>query len=93
MEGVRPQVGIGVLARHPITKYLLIGKRTTTHGNGTYSFPGGHLEYGEDFGACAARELMEETNLTFQEYVDDLKPVATLNNIFRDTQKHYVTIL
>lgn len=88
------RVGVGVLARHPDTGHLLLGRRTVNHGQGCYSFPGGHLQYGEEFVACAARELREETGLTLQTSKhNETKVVATLNNIFHETQKHYVTIL
>lgn len=88
------KVGVGIVARHPETGLILLGKRTVTHGHGSYSFPGGHLEYGEEFAACAARELFEETNLVFHNHkISPLKEVATLNTVFHDSQKHYVTIL
>lgn len=48
------------------------------------------IRFGESWSQCAARELKEETNLDFKE-TPILK--ATLNNVFRDSQKHYVTIL
>lgn len=85
------QVGIGILARHPSTNQVLIGKRTVKHGKDTYSFPGGHLEYGESFAGCAVRELSEETNLVFEH--ESLQQIATLNNVFEEAGKHYVTIL
>ncbi|CCG81394.1 Putative uncharacterized protein [Taphrina deformans PYCC 5710] len=84
------QVGIGILARHPETGSVLLGKRTVKHGSETYSFPGGHLEFGESFVECARRELKEETNLEFD---GEVVAIATLNNIFHDAKKHYVTIL
>lgn len=86
------RVGVGVLARHPETGHVLIGKRTVPHGDGMYSFPGGHLEHGEEFAACAARELLEETNLTLRAGVSSHKELATINTIFA-SGKHYVTIL
>ena len=84
------QVGVGVLVRHPVNQTVLLGKRTVRHGNETYSFPGGHLEYGESFVECARRELKEETNLDL--LVDPVQ-IATLNNVFAEAGKHYVTIL
>lgn len=86
------KVGVGVLARHPSTGQVLLGKRTVRHGASTYSFPGGHLEYGESFVECASRELLEETNLVF-EHESSVEQVSALNNIFKEEGKHYVTIL
>ena len=56
-----PRVGVGVI----VTKddRLLLLERKGVHGQGTWSTPGGHLEYGESPEACAARETKEETGV------------------------------
>jgi len=69
----RPQTVVGVM----IFKEgrVLIGKRsdTATHGQGEFSFPGGHVEVGESFEESVKRETKEEAgskikikNLKFQ---------------------------
>jgi 8-oxo-dGTP diphosphatase len=57
----RPKVGVGVM----IFKdgKVLLGKRKSSHGDGEYAWPGGHMEYMESFEECAKRETMEETGM------------------------------
>ena len=66
---------------------VLLAKRKGSHGAGDYAFPGGHLEFGESFADCAARETEEESgiqikNIRFQ----------YLANILKYGGKHYVHI-
>ena len=58
MESKCPKVGVGVA----VVKdgKVLLGKRKNAHGEGTWSFPGGHLEYKESWEDCAIRETLEE---------------------------------
>jgi 8-oxo-dGTP diphosphatase len=67
---------------------ILLGKRRNTHGEGCWSFPGGHLEYGESIEACAHREVMEETGLVLA----NLRLGPYTNDIFEEENKHYVTL-
>lgn len=45
---------------------VLMGKRKGSHGSGEYSFPGGHVEFGESFEDCVKRETLEEANVKIQ---------------------------
>ena len=55
---------------------------------GTWQAPGGHLEHGESFFACAEREALEETGLK----VRGTKVLAVTNDVFAAEGKHYITI-
>lgn len=79
-------VGVGVLVLRD--GQVLLGRRRGSHGAGTWSAPGGRLEFGEQIEACAARELKEETGLTASSF--ELGPYS--NDIFADVQQQYVTI-
>lgn len=82
-----PRIGVGIILENKHNQVLL-GLRSTTHGNGTWAPPGGHLEFGETIVACAQRELDEETGLIL------VSPAICdmTEDIFEKTSKHYVTI-
>lgn len=81
-----PRVGVGVIVRKG-DEVLLI-KRAHSHGSGTWSTPGGHLDFGESPAECAARETLEETGVT----VGDLSLLALTNDVFVAEEKHYITL-
>jgi 8-oxo-dGTP diphosphatase len=85
MEHERPKVGVGVI----ILKdgKILLGERLLSHGAGSYSLPGGHMEFDESFEETAKREAEEETGLT-SIVVRDL--VCVSND--RVYGKHFITI-
>ena len=82
----RPGVGVGVI----VTKgeQVLLMKRQNSHGNGTWSPPGGHLEFGESVEECAIRETYEETGVV----IEDVTFRAITNDVFAEEGKHYITI-
>lgn len=85
MNERRPGVGLAVVILRE--GKVLLGLRKSEHGEGTWGFPGGHLEFGESWEECARRECLEETGL---------EPHAVMhwtvtNDIF-ETGKHYVTL-
>lgn len=82
----RPTLGIAVFVWKD-DKFLMV-KRTGAHGEGTWSVPGGHFEYGESFNDCAARETLEETGIK----IDQSTILAITNDIFADTHKHSVSL-
>lgn len=58
---VRPAVGVGVMV---IQKgMVLLGRRKGSHGEGTYGWPGGGLEFGESLIDAVKREALEEAGL------------------------------
>ena len=57
----RPRVGVAVIIRKE--GKVLLGKRKSGNGIGTWGFPGGKLEAGEDPEDGLEREVREETNL------------------------------
>ena len=86
IENKRPQVGVGVVVIR--NNKVLLGKRKNAHGNHTYNFPGGHLEFGEEIETCAKREVLEETGLIITKTI--VGPFT--NDIFISEGKHYITI-
>lgn len=67
---------------------LLLGQRKNSHGEGTWQFPGGHLEIGETVTECAARELREETGLE----AGRLSHAGFTDKIYPTASHHYITL-
>ena len=86
-EKIRPKVGMGVAVIKD--NKVLLGKRKNAHGEGSWCFPGGHLEFNESFEECAKRETYEETGIKIR----NIRLGTTTNDIFKDEGKHYITIL
>ncbi len=82
-----PRVGVGILVIRD--GRVLLGRRLGAHGAGTWSAPGGRLEFGEDLLHCARRELAEETGLQLGQAC--IGPVTS--NVFTDVGQHYVTVI
>jgi 8-oxo-dGTP diphosphatase len=85
-ESLAPRVGVGVFIFKD-GKFLM-GKRVGAHGSGSWSVPGGWLEYAESFQDAAIREVEEETGLT----ITNVRFGALTNNIFADEQIHSLTV-
>lgn len=83
---MQTRVGIGVFVFKD--GRFLMQQRQGSHGAGSWSVPGGHLEFGESFEDTAAREVKEETGIT----VKNIRFGAVTNDVFPDEGKHYVTI-
>jgi 8-oxo-dGTP diphosphatase len=86
MKQVR--VGVGVFVVKPDGKFIVC-QRKGAHGEGSWSIPGGHLEFGETWEECAKREVKEETNMLID---GPIEFVGLTNDIFELEQKHYITI-
>jgi 8-oxo-dGTP diphosphatase len=71
---------------------ILMGKRKGSHGAGTWSVPGGHVEYGDSALETCYRELEEETGLA-RDMVADLFPVTFVESVFEKEEKHYITLV
>ena len=86
MQQDKPQIGIGVILRRE--NKVLLGLRKNAHGEGTWSFPGGHLEFGEEVEGCAIREVLEETGAR----ITIVRRGPFTNDMFKEERKHFVTL-
>lgn len=80
-----PRVGIGVFIFRD-GKFLM-QQRQGSHGEGTWSPPGGHLEYGETPEDTSHREVLEETGCE----IENVRFAAVTNDFFKDEDRHYIT--
>jgi len=81
-----PRVGIGVIIVN--NRKILMLKRKNSHGDGSWAFIGGHLEYGETPEEGATREVLEEIGLK----IKNPKAVTFTNDFFPKEKKQYITI-
>lgn len=79
-------MGVGIVVRRE--RQLLLVRRAGSHGAGTWSTPGGHLDYGEDPAVCAAREAEEETGVS----IGPAHFAGVTNDVFEPEGRHYVTL-
>ncbi len=82
----RPLVGVSVLVRN--NDHILLVKRHHVHGDGTWTVPGGHLEFGESFEERAVQEAKEETGVE----IKNVKFRVITNDVFEQEHKHYITV-
>ncbi len=87
MEDRFPKVGVGVIVIKG-DKVLLGHRIKKSHGTGTWSFGGGHLEFGETIEDCARREVKEESGIE----IKNIKIATVTNDIHKNEGKHYITI-
>ena len=80
-----PRVGVGTFVFRD-GKFLM-QQRQGSHGDGTWSVPGGHLEYGETPEDTSYREVLEETGCQ----IENIRFVAVTNDFFEKEKKHYIT--
>ncbi|KAG8366548.1 hypothetical protein BUALT_Bualt17G0091300 [Buddleja alternifolia] len=84
----RPKVAVVVFL---LNRYkVLLGRRRSSVGRDTFALPGGHLEFGESFEECAAREVKEETGLD----INKIEYLTVTNNVHANASKplHIVAI-
>ena len=81
-----PKVGVGVVIRRG--RDVLLIRRSGVHGDGTWSTPGGHLDWGESPEECARREAEEETGVQ----VGNIRFRAVTNDVFEPEGRHYLTV-
>ncbi|KAH7352366.1 hypothetical protein KP509_19G041600 [Ceratopteris richardii] len=84
-----PKVGVGVFVLNK-SQSVLVGRRRSSVGDSKFALPGGHLEFGESWEECAAREVLEETGLI----IHKIRFASVTNSVMLNDKRpsHYVTI-
>lgn len=83
---IRPGVGVGVVIWRD-GKAVMV-KRKGSHGAGTWSIPGGKLDFGESWEECAAREVREEIGVE----ITNIRFLAVTNDVFQKEGVHFISI-
>ena len=83
----KAKVGVSVLVKKG-DRILLEKRQHTSHGNGTWGPPSGHIDFGEAPEQTAIRETQEETGVK----IDEVKFRVITNDVFEQEHKHYITI-
>ena len=94
MEKKQARVGIGVMLLRD--GKILMGQRhadpakadSELHGEGTWTMPGGKVDFGEDLDQAAVREVFEETGIKIESA--DLEVISVTND--KSAEHHFVTI-
>jgi len=94
METKKMGCGFGVMILRD--NKVLLGQRhvdpekasSLLNGAGTWTMPGGKLDFGESFEEGARREVLEETGIEIP--ISDLRVISVSNDIV--PQAHFVTI-
>jgi ADP-ribose pyrophosphatase YjhB (NUDIX family) len=86
-----PRVGVGMIVYNEQGQ-ILMGKRLSKYGYGTWNNPGGKVEFNEDPMMAAIRETEEETNLwltqvEFKGYFNDVEVYE------ENIERHWVTLM
>ncbi|KPJ55117.1 hypothetical protein AMJ47_01165 [Parcubacteria bacterium DG_72] len=89
-----PRAGVGVILLK--NSKVLLGKRhedpekadSLLHGEGTWTLPGGKLDFKENIEDCAAKEVLEETSIEIDK--NNIRIISVTNDIVEDA--HFVTI-
>ena len=81
-----PKVGVAVIIIKD--SKVLLGLRKGSHSEGTWAFPGGHLEFNESWENCARREVHEETGIK----IKNIRFVTATNDILKKENKHIITL-
>lgn len=82
----RPHVGVAAIVIKD--GKVLLGQRIGAHSSGTWNFPGGKLDFGEEIFDCARREVLEESGIE----IKNLRLGPYTNDYFKDEDLHYITL-
>jgi 8-oxo-dGTP diphosphatase len=88
MKDPEPIVRVGVACFVWKDGKFLVQQRYGAHGQGTWTIPGGHLEFGESWAECAIREVREETGME----ITNVRFLAVTNDMFSEKGKHFISI-
>lgn len=85
------RAGVAVCIVNDNNEFLMI-QRAGSHSAGTWSFPGGWMDFGESPVETAKREVLEEVGITLDAHDHIVRIETVVSTVFEEAGKHSLAL-